>query len=275
MTPEVILLVAGVLFLAVATFGGGFTAKELSIPKVPTGGRMASGVIAVLFFVAAALLISSGQRLSDAFPIASQATENNAQGEERPAPPTHEASEPAERPAADSRPSPDEDPDPPVPTPLPTPTPDPPEPPSDQQRLLAFLPAELANYCILSDFGVSELGTRASLECKPPSGVSQVDYHWFATTARMDEVFSEDVEAASLAPTPACSPDTWSYVGTWSMSSEIAGTGQLLCFKKGDEARIVWTYDDLNIFAHAVRFDGNSRALHRWWRAVSVSASGL
>jgi hypothetical protein len=59
------------------------------------------------------------------------------------------------------------------------------------------------------------------------------------------------------------------------MSSANTATGQLLCFTKGDEVRIVWTYDDLNVFAHAVRLDGNSRALRRWWKTVSTSTSGL
>ena len=269
MTPEVILLTAGVLFLAVATFGGGFTAKELSIPKVPTGGRMASGLIAVLFFVAAAFLIWSGQRLTQAFPLATQATETNGSGGASAKTSTRQSSGPDKKPVAENSPSPDVRPS----TPAPRPTPNPPRPLSDQQRLLALLPTELANYCSISNYGVSKLGTRASLECKPPTGVSQVDYHWFATSARMKDVFATDVEAASLTPNSTCSPDGWAYVGTWSMSSEAAATGQLLCFTKGDEARIVWTYNDMNIFAHAVRFDGDSRALLRWWRVVSASIS--
>jgi len=48
-TPETIGLVAGVLFLLIAVVGGGFTVKELQIPRVPMPARVTSGVLGIAF----------------------------------------------------------------------------------------------------------------------------------------------------------------------------------------------------------------------------------
>jgi hypothetical protein len=57
---EVILLVAGCLFLGIAVVGGGFSAKEITVPLVSTNGRVASGVLGACLLCGAALLILSG-----------------------------------------------------------------------------------------------------------------------------------------------------------------------------------------------------------------------
>jgi hypothetical protein len=51
MTTDAIRLLAAVLFLLIAVVGGGFTIKELSIPKVPNAARIAAGLLGVLFAV--------------------------------------------------------------------------------------------------------------------------------------------------------------------------------------------------------------------------------
>jgi hypothetical protein len=51
MTSDTIGLLAAVLFLLIAVVGGGFTVKELTIPKVPNAGRVLAGLLGVLFAV--------------------------------------------------------------------------------------------------------------------------------------------------------------------------------------------------------------------------------
>jgi hypothetical protein len=51
MTSDTIGLLAAILFLLIAVVGGGFTIKELSIPKVPNVARLLAGLLGVLFAV--------------------------------------------------------------------------------------------------------------------------------------------------------------------------------------------------------------------------------
>ena len=51
MTSDTIGLLAAVLFLLIAVVGGGFTVKELTIPKVPNTARVLAGLLGVLFAV--------------------------------------------------------------------------------------------------------------------------------------------------------------------------------------------------------------------------------
>jgi hypothetical protein len=51
MTSDTIGLLAATLFLLIAVVGGGFTIKELSIPKVPNAARVLAGLLGVLFAV--------------------------------------------------------------------------------------------------------------------------------------------------------------------------------------------------------------------------------
>lgn len=51
MTSDTIGLLAAVLFLLIAVVGGGFTVKELTIPKVPSTARVLAGLLGVLFAV--------------------------------------------------------------------------------------------------------------------------------------------------------------------------------------------------------------------------------
>jgi hypothetical protein len=44
-TPQVLELIAGLIFLFVAVIGGGITAKEVTIPSVPIWGRCAAAVV--------------------------------------------------------------------------------------------------------------------------------------------------------------------------------------------------------------------------------------
>jgi hypothetical protein len=51
MTSDTIGLLAAILFLLIAVVCGGFTIKELSIPKVPKAARLLAGLLGVLFAV--------------------------------------------------------------------------------------------------------------------------------------------------------------------------------------------------------------------------------
>jgi hypothetical protein len=51
MTSDTIGMLAAAVFLLIAVVGGGFTVKELSVPAVPTWGRIVAGLLGVLFVV--------------------------------------------------------------------------------------------------------------------------------------------------------------------------------------------------------------------------------
>jgi hypothetical protein len=46
-TPQILELIAGLVFLFVAVVGGGITAKEVTIPSVPLWGRCAAAVVGI------------------------------------------------------------------------------------------------------------------------------------------------------------------------------------------------------------------------------------
>lgn len=49
MTSVTVSMLAAAVFLLIAVVGGGFTVKELSVPAVPTWGRIVAGLLGVLF----------------------------------------------------------------------------------------------------------------------------------------------------------------------------------------------------------------------------------
>lgn len=102
----------------------------------------------------------------------------------------------------------------------------------------------------------------------PSSGATQVDYHWFPTAERMAAILSKDAESAGSLTADDCTPDTWSHRGYWGLDNSDHVVGEELCFLRSGKARIVWTYEEQNVFAHAVRDDGNADALDAWWRQV-------
>jgi|SRR6185437_7564642 hypothetical protein len=51
--PGAVGLTFGGLFLLIAVVGGGFTAKELTVPKVPTWARVTSAIVGAFLLVAA------------------------------------------------------------------------------------------------------------------------------------------------------------------------------------------------------------------------------
>jgi hypothetical protein len=59
-TPEAVGLGMGGLFLLIAVVGGGFTAKELTIPTVPKWARMASGILGGLLLTFSLYALATG-----------------------------------------------------------------------------------------------------------------------------------------------------------------------------------------------------------------------
>lgn len=51
MTPQTVALLGGVLFLLLAIVGGGFSIKEITMPRVPTWARVACLLVGMVLVV--------------------------------------------------------------------------------------------------------------------------------------------------------------------------------------------------------------------------------
>ena len=63
-------------------------------------------------------------------------------------------------------------------------------------------------------------------------------------------------------PRGDCSEETRAW-GEWEFGA--GGGGLLLCSRFGGEALLMWTYEGTAIIAQAIREDGDSERLYRWW----------
>ncbi|HEU5473353.1 MAG TPA: hypothetical protein VFV67_22140 [Actinophytocola sp.] len=66
MSVEVVALGGGIFFLLVAIVGGGFAIREISMPRVPSWARAASGAFGVLLLVPFMLGVLRGELVEDA-----------------------------------------------------------------------------------------------------------------------------------------------------------------------------------------------------------------
>jgi hypothetical protein len=66
MSPEVVALGGGILFLLVAIVGGGLVIRDLSLPKVPGWGRVTSGIFGLLLLMPFALNVFKVNGTKDA-----------------------------------------------------------------------------------------------------------------------------------------------------------------------------------------------------------------
>ena len=240
MTAEVVLLVFGLLALLAAITGGGITAKEVSIPSLEGAARGGVGVTGLLCIVGAAVLIFLDARGSGAVPEGGSIAEGSSSSNGEPAGATPLPS--GSVPATEGQEAPSV---------------------SDQQVLLASLSQDIRDHCARSEFGLRELGTRASLECRLSESIV-VDFHWFSNSERMGDVFDTDVDNADVESTQ-CTVNDWSGVDTWSLDDAPETTGRRLCFFGDGDARLVWTYSEDNLFAHAVERNGAQGELLEWW----------
>jgi hypothetical protein len=275
---EVILLVAGCLFLGIAVVGGGFSAKEITVPLVSTNGRVASGVLGACLLCGAALLILSGatDRVAASPEPNPPAPQTITLTQSSPTNPSLSPSASAAPPATPTSPAstagtahPQEQ------------IPDDDVPPgsvqsagsvSAQQKLLELVPASVQEFCVPSRFGLDKLRTRASLECRLPDGI-HVDFHWFHTSAQMLDVWNQNQAGAGIEPGGYCSTSRWNAASTWQRGDDPIGDIQ--CFTHDGQAVIEWTYDAMNMSGYASRTDGDTSRLFEWWKSVGSTTQTL
>jgi hypothetical protein len=145
-----------------------------------------------------------------------------------------------------------------------------------EERLLARLDATVARHCQRADpADVPELEEEdslvfllahdAGLECRLGS-TSEPDTVWYWSAVpgqrleQVSNIFFQTVGRRRIPPGD-CATSDYAY-GPWEFG---ATTGDLLCYGSRN-ATMMWTYDDENILATAVRSDGDMRALYSWWR---------
>jgi hypothetical protein len=63
MSEVVVALGGGILFALVAVVGGGFTVKEIVIPKVPNWARVVSGAVGAFLLALPFVLTTLGERI--------------------------------------------------------------------------------------------------------------------------------------------------------------------------------------------------------------------
>ena len=146
-----------------------------------------------------------------------------------------------------------------------------------EARLLARLDDSVERHCRRADSadvpalveGSRDLVTLllhdAGLECRLGS-TSEPDTVWYWSTVsgqrleQVSSIFFQTVGRHRIPPGD-CATSDYAY-GPWEFA---ATTGDLLCYGSRN-ATIMWTYDDENLLATAVRSDGDMRALYSWWR---------
>lgn len=168
--------------------------------------------------------------------------------------------------------------------PIPSPTPEPTfrtldRPLSgEEERLLTYIPEEVATDCLPLDRDEPIRGEIAALACRTDD--VEVLYELFPTRDLMDEAFQINANVMR-APDGECATDTLA-VTPYTLGGDPAG--RVLCytvdrlevpalFGSGgtpDQSHIEWTDDNASIYAHAVRNDLGDLSLYDWW----VTSSG-
>ena len=145
-----------------------------------------------------------------------------------------------------------------------------------EARLLARLDETIARHCVRADAAdvpeldesysvVTPLAHDAGLECQLGS-TSEPDTAWFWSAVsgqrheQVSAIFAQTAGRRSL-PSGDCAEADLAF-GRWEFG---AAQGRLLCYGLRN-ATLMWTYDDENLLAIAVRSDGDMRALYTWWR---------
>jgi hypothetical protein len=145
-----------------------------------------------------------------------------------------------------------------------------------EARLLARLDDTIARHCLRADAAdvpeldegylvVTPLAYDAGLECRLGS-TSEPDtvWYWSAVPGQRDEqvsaIFSQTAGRRSLPPGDCAEADV--AYGRWEFAT---AQGRLLCYGSRN-ATLMWTYDDENLLASAIRSDGDMRTLYSWWR---------
>ena len=145
-----------------------------------------------------------------------------------------------------------------------------------EARLLARLDETIARHCDRADAAhvpeydegngqINPMAQDAGLECGLGS-TSEPDtvWYWSAVPGQYYEpigsIFAQTAGRRGLPPGDCATTDLAH--GRWEFG---ATQGRLLCYGSRN-ATLMWTYDDENLMAIAVRSDGDMRALYTWWR---------
>ena len=153
---------------------------------------------------------------------------------------------------------------------------DPAFPTEAEARLLARLDESIATHCQRADPAdvpqleemagqVFSLAHDAGLECRLGL-TSEPDVAWFWSAVpgqrleMVSNIFFQTVGRRTLPPGD-CATEDVAY-GRWEFGQT---EGNLLCYGSRN-AILMWTYDDENLLASAIRSDGEMRPLYAWWR---------
>jgi hypothetical protein len=159
------------------------------------------------------------------------------------------------------------------PSPTPSPSPDPTfrtvERPfsSEEERLLTYIPEEVATGCLPLDRGEPIRGELAALACRTAD--VEVLYELFPTRDLMNAAFQVNANVMR-APDGECATDALA-VTPYSVGGDPAG--RVLCYvivggdfaTRPDQSHIEWTDENASIYAHAVRNDLGDLSLYAWW----------
>jgi serine/threonine protein kinase/DNA-binding SARP family transcriptional activator/Tol biopolymer transport system component len=141
---------------------------------------------------------------------------------------------------------------------------------ADEERLLTYIPGQLASDCLPLDRAEPLQGELAALVCT--SGHLEVLYELFPTRDAMDAAFQLSADARQ-APEADCSTEHLA-VSSYAIDGERAG--RILCFTiepgrfgraagEPDRSHLEWTQENALIYAHAVRNDLGDLSLYQWW----------
>ncbi len=167
----------------------------------------------------------------------------------------------------------------PIATPSPTPEPnfrtvERPLTDEEQERLLPYIPADIAAECLPLARDEPLRGELAALACRTDD--VEVLYELFASRDEMDAAFQINANVHQ-APDGECATDRVA-VGAYTIGGEPAG--RVLCYTVSPAAEfaftsettpptshIEWTDENSAIYAHAIRNDLGDLMLYEWWRS--------
>lgn len=135
-----------------------------------------------------------------------------------------------------------------------------------EDDLLAQLPPAIAATCVPATRTEGSLGGSVAVRCELSSeDADTVWYDLFQTRGLATEQFDR-IAAAADVPDGTCTETLTSADGEWRFGSTYGG--RMVCYQDGGASWIVWTYENDQIVAQAVRGDGDSAALYGWWKTV-------
>ena len=139
---------------------------------------------------------------------------------------------------------------------------------TEEQDLLAKLPAAISEGCAPSTIAEGAAGGSVSLLCQLPlsAGADEVWVDQFATPEMLAGAFADKV-ARTQAPRGDCDAGPQAR-GTWGVRN--VHSGSLLCYQEGGASWLVWTYDIDRILVKAKRAGEDWAGLYAWWDQTAI-----